>query len=116
MAAAVSLLQEQLQESPKPARELEGFAQEAGVSLRTLRRAKSSLGVTSRREGKDRHAPWVWSLPAESPTEAQGSQESSFSDRLTALEDLVDRCAEAHNQLTGVHNRLVSRLDQKGLL
>ncbi len=59
---AVSLLRELLADGPRPVREVEKAAREAGVELRTLRRARSRLGVRSSPDGFG--GPRVLSLPA----------------------------------------------------
>jgi len=58
---AMMLLQSLLAEGPRPARDIYAEAEAAGISKRTLKRAKKSLGVTSHKEGMD--GPWLWELP-----------------------------------------------------
>jgi hypothetical protein len=49
---------------PKPSKEVLKQAREAGISVRTLRRAKSSLGIRSERESTHNQGAglWAWSL------------------------------------------------------
>jgi hypothetical protein len=61
---AVSLLRELLADGPRPVREVEKAAREAGVEPRTLRRARSRLGVRSSPDGFG--GPRILSLPAPS--------------------------------------------------
>jgi len=56
---AVEFLKQELAEGPVPSKELLKKAKAEGISERTLYRAKSSLGVVSKKEGKE----WVWMLP-----------------------------------------------------
>jgi putative DNA primase/helicase len=49
---------------PRPTTEIEAEAKQAGISWATVRRAKSSLGVLSRRAGGlGEEGYWEWSLP-----------------------------------------------------
>lgn len=64
---AQQFLLEFLSGGPQPAKDVERDAKKAGVSARTLWRAKGSLGVTSQRHkavraGTDEHQ-WIWGLP-----------------------------------------------------
>ena len=63
---AVGFLMSFLAEGPRPAREIYAEAEAAGISKRTLKRAKKILGASSRKEGMD--GPWVWELPKEATT------------------------------------------------
>ena len=48
----------------QPAKDIERDAKKAGVSARTLWRAKRSLGVTSQRDGAGKDGyQWIWGLP-----------------------------------------------------
>lgn len=60
---AIEVLQEILSEGPLPVKEVNKLAADAGVSKRTLRRAKEQLDVTSRKMGGGPHAAWHWELP-----------------------------------------------------
>ena len=70
-AEAVDFLRNVLGAGPLPATEVKRQAQEAGVSERTLRRAKTVVGVILNKEGYQ--GEWTWSLPKgghETPKEA----------------------------------------------
>jgi AAA domain-containing protein len=60
---AQAILAEILAEGPLPARTVKALAGEAGVSERTLARAREALGVTTQREGFGKGARYVWALP-----------------------------------------------------
>lgn len=55
------MLKELLKDGPKPANEVRRYALDEEVRLRTLRRAKEQLGVSSIHDEDE--ARWVWSLP-----------------------------------------------------
>jgi hypothetical protein len=59
---AVEFLKEELAGGPVPSKELLKKAKAEGISEKTLRRAKSLLGVESKMQGRER---WVWTLPGE---------------------------------------------------
>jgi hypothetical protein len=56
---ALTWLATELMKGPRPANELYEAADRAGISERTLERAKSDLGVVSQRAGRG----WMWNLP-----------------------------------------------------
>jgi hypothetical protein len=58
---AVDWLAEKLSEGTQHAKELKRLAKEDGIAVRTLERAKSTLGIVHSREGFN--GPWVWSMP-----------------------------------------------------
>ena len=58
---AVDFLRAELAGGPRPAKELQRASKAMGVSERTLRRAKKTLGITSEKAGID--GGWRWSLP-----------------------------------------------------
>jgi hypothetical protein len=60
---AAHVLYSTLADGPVRAREVVLAAREAGVSERTLRRAKSLLQVRSRKLGNGGDATWYWALP-----------------------------------------------------
>ena len=61
---AMEILREVLGEGPADGKRVQREASEAGITDRTLRRAKTALGVKSKREGGLGPAGrWVWSLP-----------------------------------------------------
>lgn len=67
---AEDFLQAELAEGPRLVRELQAAAREAGISWRTIERAKASLGIAAHREGFG--GPWRWELGA---IDRQGRQE-----------------------------------------
>ena len=76
LAEAKQWLAKQLETGVRAQKELLEGARLAGISSRTLRRAKDSLQVRSSKDGM--RAPWVWSLPEcvhEHAEEGQGAQE-----------------------------------------
>lgn len=52
-----------LAHGPRPARDVEHDARDAGCSIATVRRAKAAIGVVSRKPAFG--GPWEWTLPAE---------------------------------------------------
>jgi hypothetical protein len=64
---AVEFLRDILSEGPHPASKVKAEAQDAGISERTLARAKKLLEVEAYREGEEgkrRAGRWFWRLPA----------------------------------------------------
>jgi hypothetical protein len=64
---AVEFLRAVLSESPHPASQVKAEAEDAGISERTLARAKKLLGVEAYREGEEGKrgaGTWFWQLPA----------------------------------------------------
>lgn len=60
---AAGLLRDLLANGPRPARDVERDARDAGYSIATVRRAKAAIGVVSRKPAFG--GPWEWTLPAE---------------------------------------------------
>lgn len=60
---SIKWLQEQLEQGPQPATEIKQAANAAGIKLRTLYKAKKSLGVISERIGSSNPPHWIWKLP-----------------------------------------------------
>jgi hypothetical protein len=56
--AAIDLLLRLLETGPVPATEIMAHGERVGISPRTMKRAKSALAVTSRKEGQ----VWLWSI------------------------------------------------------
>jgi len=52
-----------LEDGPRPSRDVIREARDIGISERTLRRAKSDLGVTAERQGYGSDGRWCWRLP-----------------------------------------------------
>jgi hypothetical protein len=63
LADAIAFLKDLLDDGECPAGDVEKKARAAGVSLRTLHRAKGKLGVRSHRRGGISDAYWAWGLP-----------------------------------------------------
>lgn len=60
---AADWLRDLLAHGPRPARDVERDARDAGYSIATVRRAKAAIGVVSRKPAFG--GPWEWTLPAE---------------------------------------------------
>ena len=60
---AADWLRDLLAPGPRPARDVERDARDAGYSIATVRRAKAAIGVVSRKPAFG--GPWEWTLPAE---------------------------------------------------
>jgi putative DNA primase/helicase len=58
---AKSWLHDQLSDRPRSSKSIETAAEEAGISWRTVERAKSELGVVSKKSSQ--RGGWEWSLP-----------------------------------------------------
>lgn len=58
---AAEWLRDLLANGPRPARNVEGEARDAGYSIATVRRAKAAIGVVSRKPAFG--GPWEWTLP-----------------------------------------------------
>lgn len=69
---AVQFLCSELQAGPKTAKSIFREARDAGHSERTIKRAKSELGVESIKE----KAAWVWALPPNQDKRAKGAKNS----------------------------------------
>jgi len=76
---AAGWLEHMLSVGPVLTRELQQEAKAAGLSWRTVERAKSRLGVRPKRAGFGKAGAWEWALPAQRPpTEAIERQENSL--------------------------------------
>jgi hypothetical protein len=62
LEAAKEFLRDELEDGPIWAKQVYSDARDAGISPRTLRRAKDALRVTSEKIGAE---GWSWSLPSE---------------------------------------------------
>jgi putative DNA primase/helicase len=60
---AAGWLRDLLAHGPRPARDVERDARDAGYSIATVRRAKAAIGVVSRKPAFG--GPWEWTLPAQ---------------------------------------------------
>ncbi|OGG56634.1 MAG: hypothetical protein A3F84_08400 [Candidatus Handelsmanbacteria bacterium RIFCSPLOWO2_12_FULL_64_10] len=81
LSEAKALLREALADGARPGKEVEEEAEGAGISIRTLKRAKKVLGVKARKEGQK--GPWIWELPGQS----SGTPTGGVTDELDALFD-----------------------------
>jgi putative DNA primase/helicase len=64
--SAEAFLSALLKDKPLPYKEIEEAAKNSGVSVMTLRRAKTALGVIVEKIGFDKGTCWKWRLPDES--------------------------------------------------
>jgi hypothetical protein len=65
LGEARNFLVDLLQDGPVPYAEVEAAAEQAGITMRTVKRAKKDLGVESHREGESGRqggGRWVWSI------------------------------------------------------
>jgi len=65
LVEAQEVLETILKKGPLPARAVFGMAADAGISKRTLDRAKRILKVKSKKEGSGYSSKWSWQLPEE---------------------------------------------------
>ena len=86
---AASVLREILAGGALPADDVKAEAKRAGVSERTLWRAKGKIGIRSRKEGYGDGARWMWELPPEEtksaaqrsvPKDAEACQSNAMAD------------------------------------
>ena len=78
---AEEFLRDILKEGPRPAKEVAGEAQEAGISWRTVNRAKKTLGIVVERraesgDGLGRSGRWYWSLPSSTSSAPKDAKDS----------------------------------------
>lgn len=78
---AENFLRDILKDGPRPAKDVEGEAKEAGISWRTVNRAKKTLGVVAERkaesgDGLGRSGRWYWSLPDGSNSASKDAKNS----------------------------------------
>jgi putative DNA primase/helicase len=73
-ADAEDFLRQALADGPRPVKEIKGEAEDAGLTMRTVRRAKDDIGVRSRRQsyGGGGEGEWVWYLPSSSGAQSCG--------------------------------------------
>jgi AAA domain len=99
LAEAVRVLEEILSDGPLAAGNIKKMAAQAGVTERTLHRARQALGVTTRRQGFGQGALYMWAMPAGPPDPmARGTHGTHGMD----AEDAKDAKAED----VGEHGRL----------
>src|SRR6516225_8896064 len=78
---AEDFLRDLLRDGPRPAKDVEAEAKEAGISWRTVNRAKKTLGVVAERkaergDGLGRSGRWYWSLPGSTNSAAKDVKNS----------------------------------------
>jgi hypothetical protein len=78
LAEAREFLADALREGPVPVRQIEGDARAAGISSRTLRRARDALGVIRAKAGM--RAGWTLALPAGTPKVAKPAEDGQAKD------------------------------------
>src|SRR5690606_32200795 len=80
LSKAIEWLEAQLADGPKPAAWLYDAAQEAGISERTLKRAKRRVADSDRTSGFGKAGFWYWFLKGAdvSEEEVKGFQSSEF--------------------------------------
>ncbi len=66
---AKNMVYEMLRDGSKAVKLVEAVAKQAGVSRRSLERARRELGVLSHRSGFGSKGVWTLSLPTESPSQ-----------------------------------------------
>lgn len=71
--SAEDFLRDELADGPRPVRELQAAARNAGIAWRTVERAKASLGVEARRDGFG--GPWRWSLRSDGRIDRQAAND-----------------------------------------
>jgi archaellum biogenesis ATPase FlaH len=79
LAQACEWLKSALVSGEQKQEEIQSLAKSEGISQATLRRAKKTLNLNSRKDGLT--GPWIWSLPEDahdSPEDAQGNCVSTF--------------------------------------
>ena len=66
---AAEWLAAELLNGARKATEIKILAEKAGISERTLKRAKADLGVVAKQVSGQSHGGWTWELPSRSPLE-----------------------------------------------
>lgn len=85
--ASQDFLRDVLSGGPEPVKDIRAQADEAGLSWRTVERAKAALGVKAAREGepgKRGGGAWVWALPSIKPATVSGWRPRPGVDRTDA--------------------------------
>jgi 5S rRNA maturation endonuclease (ribonuclease M5) len=99
---AAEWLADLLAHGPRPARDVEREARDAGHSIATVRRAKAAIGVVSRKPAFD--GPWEWTLP----TPSQDAQPPK-----TLTEDAhtrsSERLGEKQAEIDGIPAKMLNR-------
>jgi RecA-family ATPase len=74
---AADILREELRNGPVPVEELKALAERHGMSFKTFRRAKESVGVVAVREGFGSAGRWSWRIDGQSPCPSKADSELS---------------------------------------
>jgi hypothetical protein len=101
LSEAQDFLREVLAAGPVPAAEVQAEAKDAGISTRTLDRARRAIGVESKREGepgKRGGGTWRWSLPGIKDAKQKGWQPKPTADH---TDDEKAACS-SHKQDVGL--------------
>ena len=72
LTEACEFLRQELEDGPKPSKQVDASARDAGVSGASLKRARKELGVKARKDGDGR---WHLELPSARGQGGQGAQE-----------------------------------------
>lgn len=97
---AAGWLADLLAHGPRPARDVERDARDAGYSIATVRRAKAAIGVVSRKPAFG--GPWEWTLPAQ---DAQPPKMLTQDAHTPASEHLGEKQAE----IDGIPPKMLNR-------
>lgn len=108
---AKAFLEEQLREGPRAQGELSLCAQQAGVSEKTLRRAKAVLGVLSEQKSIDGRSCWFWRLAAASSAAAAPAWPD---DNQRALEQAQKQSDELMARIRDKYVYAPARAEQSG--
>jgi DNA repair protein RadA/Sms len=106
---AEEFLREALSEGPRTSKEVQKEAREAGIAEITLSRAKQSLGVKARKEGRpgEKGQQWVLMLPKTLEDHHQGSQrETDDSLRTNQTDKGFESLHLAEDYHSGAHDSL----------
>lgn len=78
---AMTFLRESLTDGPRPSREVQREAEQAGVNAITLRRARTALGIKPAKTGRpgDEKQQWQWSLPPKLLKSVEDAHKKSMS-------------------------------------
>lgn len=101
LSEAQDFLREVLEAGPVPAVQVQAEAKDAGISIRTLDRARRAIGVESKREGepgKRGGGTWRWSLPGIKDAKQKGWQPKPTTDH---TDDEKSACS-SHKQDVGL--------------
>lgn len=77
---AKDFLREALTDGPRPAREVQKEAEQAGIAERTMRRARTALSIKPAKIGRpgEKEQRWFWSLPPNMAKTVEDGQQKSM--------------------------------------